>query len=71
MDLFNLVLNKEVKCLNKNGVCLQVLGDFSCFDDKLVSKICKVEEMMLENMDFVLNIVVNYGGCWDILYVVK
>ena len=71
MDLFNLVLNKEAKRLNKNGVRLQVLGDLSRFDDKLVSKIRKAEEMTSGNTDLVLNIAANYGGRWDILHAAK
>ncbi len=71
MDLFNLVLNKEAKRLNKNGVRLQVLGDLSRFDDKLVGKIRKAEEMTSENTDLVLNIAANYGGRWDILHAAK
>lgn len=71
MDLFNLVLNKEAKRLNKNGVRLKVLGDLSRFDDKLVSKIRKAEEMTSENTDLVLNIAANYGGRWDILHAAK
>ncbi len=71
MDLFNLVLNKEAKRLNKNGVRLQVLGDLSRFDDKLVSKIRKAEEMTSANTDLVLNIAANYGGRWDILHAAK
>ena len=71
MDLFNLVLNKEAKRLNKNGVRLKVLGDLSRFDDKLVSKIRKAEEMTSANTDLVLNIAANYGGRWDILHAAK
>lgn len=71
MELFNFVFNSEVKCLYKNGVCLQVIGDVEVFDVKLVEKICKVEDMIKDNKDLVLNIVVNYGGRWDIVNVVK
>lgn len=71
MELFNFVFNSEVKRLYKNGVCLQVIGDVEVFDVKLVEKICKVEDMIKDNKDLVLNIVVNYGGRWDIVNVVK
>lgn len=71
MDLFNLVLNKEAKRLNKNGVRLQVLGDLSRFDDKLVSKIRKAEDLTSDNKDLVLNVAANYGGRWDILHAAK
>lgn len=67
MDLFNLVLNSEVKRLNKNGVRLKVIGDVSGFADKLVTKIQKAEALTADNQDLVLNIAANYGGRWDIV----
>jgi len=67
MDLFNLVLNSEVKRLNKNGVRLKVIGDVSGFSDKLVNKINKAESLTADNDDLVLNIAANYGGRWDIV----
>lgn len=71
MDLFNLVLNSEAKRLHKNGVRLQVIGDVSAFDAKLVEKIRKAEEMTKDNKDLVLNIAANYGGRWDIVNAAK
>ncbi|WP_100655885.1 polyprenyl diphosphate synthase [Alteromonas flava] len=67
MDLFNLVLNSEVKKLNKNQVRLKVIGDLSRFDDKLVEKIHKAEALTAENSALTLNIAANYGGRWDIV----
>jgi undecaprenyl diphosphate synthase len=67
MELFNLVLNSEAKRLHKNGVRLQVIGDLSAFDGKLVEKIRKAEEMTKDNADLVLNVAANYGGRWDIV----
>ena len=67
MDLFNLVLNSEVKRLQKNGVRLKVVGDTTRFDDKLVEKIQKAEDLTKDNNDLVLNIAANYGGRWDIV----
>lgn len=67
MDLFNLVLNKEAKRLNKNGVRLKVIGDIDAFDKKLVDKIRKAEAMTADNDALVLNIAANYGGRWDIV----
>jgi len=71
MELFNLVLNSEAKRLHKNGVRLQVIGDVSAFDDKLVEKIRKAEAMTAENNELVLNIAANYGGRWDIVNAAK
>lgn len=66
MDLFNLVLNSEVKRLHKNGVRLQVIGDISRFDVKLIDKIEKAQLLTQQNSELVLNIAANYGGRWDI-----
>ena len=67
MDLFNLVLNSEVKRLQKNGVKLKVIGDTSRFEDKLVQKIQKAESLTAHNSELMLNIAANYGGRWDIV----
>lgn len=67
MDLFNLVLNSEVKRLNKNGVRLKVIGDISRFSQKLISKIEQAEILTQNNTELVLNIAANYGGRWDIV----
>lgn len=71
MDLFNLVLNSEAKKLNKNDVRLKVIGDTSRFDQKLVDKINKAEEMTQHNSSLILNIAANYGGRWDIVNAAK
>jgi undecaprenyl diphosphate synthase len=71
MELFNLVLNSEAKRLHKNGVRLQVIGDVSAFDNKLVEKIRKAEAMTEANNELVLNIAANYGGRWDIVNAAK
>ena len=62
MDLFKLVLTNEIKRLQKNGVRLRVIGDTSRFDDKLIDKIDKAQQLTEGNHDLVLNIAANYGG---------
>lgn len=71
MDLFNFVLNSEAKKLNKNDVKLKIIGDKSGFDDKLVKKINKAEELTKHNTSLILNIAANYGGRWDIVDTAK
>jgi undecaprenyl diphosphate synthase len=66
MELFMMVLNNEVKKLNRNDVRLKVVGDTSRFSDKLQAKIEKAEELTKNNTALVLNIAANYGGRWDI-----
>ena len=71
LDLFNFVLNSEVKKLHKNNIQLKVIGDLSRFDDKLKGRIDKAEKLTESNDALVLNIAANYGGRWDISYAAK
>lgn len=68
MELFTFVLKNEVKKLHKNGVRLQVVGDLSRFDDKLVRLIEQAQLQTAQNNELVLNIAANYGGRWDIVH---
>jgi undecaprenyl diphosphate synthase len=67
MQLFSLVLRSEVKKLNKNDICLKIIGDISAFDIKLQEKIKKAEALTAGNTSLILNIAANYGGRWDII----
>ena len=71
MDLFNLVLNSEVKKLNKNQVRLRVIGDLSRFETKLIDKINAAEALTADNTSLTLTIAANYGGRWDIAEAAK
>jgi undecaprenyl diphosphate synthase len=66
MELFMMVLTREVKKLDHNDVCLKIVGDTSRFSDKLRQKIDKAEKTTKGNTALVLNIAANYGGRWDI-----
>jgi undecaprenyl diphosphate synthase len=67
MELFKMVLGSEVKKLHKNNVRLNVIGDTSRFDAKLVKKISDAESLTANNDGLILNIAANYGGRWDIV----
>ncbi len=71
MDLFLLVLNREVKRLHKHNVKLHVIGDTSRFSASLRNKITAAEQLTANNTGLILNIAANYGGKWDILQSVK
>ncbi len=66
MDLFMLVLTREVKKLHKNNIRFQVIGDVERFSDKLISKIRAAEQLTANNDAMVLSVAANYGGRWDI-----
>jgi len=67
MQLFLLVLQKEVKALHKNNIRLKIIGDLTAFSDKLVQSIQKAEALTANNTAMTLNIAANYGGRWDII----
>jgi undecaprenyl diphosphate synthase len=67
MELFKMVLGSEVKKLHKNNVRLNIIGDTSRFDTKLVKKIAEAEALTANNDGLILNIAANYGGRWDIV----
>lgn len=71
MDLFMLVLNREVKRLHKNDIRFRVIGDTSRFSDKLQQKIRAAETLTENNTGMVLSIAANYGGRWDIAHAAK
>ncbi len=66
MDLFILVLSKEVKRLHKNNIQLRIIGDISQFNQKLQNKIVEAEKLTQNNEGMVVNVAANYGGKWDI-----
>ena len=67
MQLFLMVLQKEVKALHKHNIRLKIIGDLSAFSDKLVQSIRKAEQLTAANTAMTLNIAANYGGRWDIV----
>jgi len=71
MDLFMMVLTKEVKVLHKNNVRLKVVGDLSGFSSSIQAKVEKAHAMTRDNDGLTLNIAANYGGRWDIVQAAK
>lgn len=67
MDLFMLVLTREVKKLHKNDIRFQVIGDLSKFSSNLQEKIAQAQELTKDNGSMVLSVAANYGGRWDIV----
>ena len=67
MRLFVRSLQKEVKTLHKNNICLKVVGDLSAFNTQIRKLILEAEELTKDNDSMYLTIAANYGGRWDIL----
>jgi undecaprenyl diphosphate synthase len=71
MDLFMLVLKKEIKRLRKNNVRLRIIGDRSKFSQELQDAMANAEEDTAGNSGLILQIAANYGGRWDITQAVR
>jgi len=67
MDLFMLVLTREIKTLHKNNVRLKIIGDVSAFSAGIQDKVDAAHELTKNNTGLVLNVAANYGGRWDII----
>lgn len=71
MQLFMMVLQKEVKALHKHNIRLKIVGDLSAFSERLIASIRKAELLTAGNDGMTLNIAANYGGRWDITNATK
>jgi len=67
MQLFLRALEQEVAKLHKNNIRLQIIGDRSRFDTKLIDMIGEAEHRTADNTALTLTIAANYGGRWDIM----
>jgi undecaprenyl diphosphate synthase len=66
MDLFIESLDRELDALHEQGVRLMFIGNRSELSDILQTAMQSVEQQTENNQVLILNIVINYGGRWDI-----
>lgn len=66
MRLFLATLKRQANKLNKNNICLKIIGDCSRFSPALQKNIADVERLTQDNTGLNLIIAANYGGQWDI-----
>ncbi|GGE80291.1 ditrans,polycis-undecaprenyl-diphosphate synthase ((2E,6E)-farnesyl-diphosphate specific) [Streptosporangium jomthongense] len=66
MKLFLFALEREVRKLHRNNICLRIIGDRSAFNTTLQERMAKAEELTRNNSRMTLVIAANYGGHWDI-----
>lgn len=71
MSLFVQALDKEMEQLHQRGIQLQFCGDLTQLSTQLRQKINHCQQLTVENRQLTLNIVVNYGGKWDIVQASK
>ncbi len=67
MDLFRLLIAKEIPTLNQEGVKVRCLGDIQGLHFDVQDAIRKAEEMTSKNSVLQLNLMLNYGARHEIL----
>ena len=67
MGLIKLYLRKELSELNKNGVCLKIIGNRSKLPLDIREEISRAEEVTKNNDNLTLIIALSYGGRADIV----
>lgn len=66
MRLFLFALEREVKKLHRNDICLRIIGDRTAFSANLQEHMGRAEDLTRNNTRMTLVIAANYGGHWDI-----
>jgi len=67
MDLFALVLSREVKQLKADGVQLRFVGDREGLSARVLQHMEEAQAATADNTRLILNVCFNYGGRWDIV----
>ena len=71
MGLFLQALQKQVRRLHENNMCLKVLGSRERFNQQILQGIEEAEALTANNTGLTLSIAADYGGRWDILQAVN
>lgn len=71
MDLFLQALQQEIQELHQNQVKIRFTGYIEQLSPTLQAHIAEAEALTQNNQHLTLNIVVNYGGKWDIIQASK
>lgn len=71
MELFLESLQNELNELNEHCVQLRFTGDRSGLSIQLQQQMRTSEQLTKNNSQLILNIVINYGGKWDLLAAAK
>jgi undecaprenyl diphosphate synthase len=67
MQLFIDTLQGEMDALHEQGVSVRFLGDSTALSTVLQTCMTTVQKLTSNNQRLILNVVINYGGRWDII----
>ena len=65
MELFFIVLGREIKKLHNSNIKLNIIGDISGLSERLQNKVREGHLLTKDNTGLALNVAANYGGRWD------
>lgn len=71
MELFIESLRQELAELNQHGIRMRFTGDRSLLSPVLQEQMQEAETVTANNDQLILNVVVNYGGKWDLVTAAK
>lgn len=71
MQLFLEVLDSEVQELHQEKISLRFIGNREVLLPDLQAKMTAAEQLTKNNQGLILNILINYGGKWDIVQATK
>ncbi|MGC3872718.1 polyprenyl diphosphate synthase [Halomonas sp. GXIMD04776] len=71
MELFLMVLKREVKKLHDNNIRLTIIGEREAFSRSIQQHIQRAEALTRHNSGLHLIIAANYGGRWDVARAAK
>lgn len=71
MQLFLQALSRELAELHENGVALRFTGCRDALSQALQQDMREAENVTIANRRLILNVMINYGGRWDITQAVK
>ncbi|QPC85157.1 isoprenyl transferase [Phototrophicus methaneseepsis] len=71
MRILEMVLDRELKELNENGVQIRHIGEMDGIPDRIQKKIIDACELTRNNDKLILNVAFNYGGRDEIVHAVQ
>ncbi|MDP3560129.1 MAG: isoprenyl transferase [Legionellaceae bacterium] len=71
MQLFIKALEKETETIHGQNVRIKFIGDRAGLSPVLVERMQRAEDLTQQNQRLTLNLVINYGGRWDIVHAAK
>lgn len=71
MSILEMVIDRELKELNENGVQIRHIGEMDGIDPRLQKKIAYACEYTKNNSQLILNVAFNYGGRDEIVHAIR